>query len=452
MKLNEFYGEWSTNGIFKNLENIGLEWDLDDYSILDIEYIGGRSGMKEINPLLNNLVRNDNRYQIVTNIIKVRFLQKWNKLYATLSFNYNPISNYDMTESSSDTNVNTSTAEGTSSSEGKVSAFNTNTYENDNKVEGSNNNSVSSIGTITHTMTRSGNIGTTTSQSMVMSERSVLMWNYFEQVFADLDDLLCLKVYGEVDYVAASAGLNRDEVQRLINSTLEDGGYTTEEDVEDIIDEKLKPINIIFQPVDATGLVGEIVTFSTDAEGYGLNYRWQASSDGINWSDVVAAIGGYRDKILQLYASSGFENAMFRCEISNVTGDIAYTDVAYMHVEYIRITSQPEDAYVPVNTRAYFTIVAEGADITYQWQYKRVGEEWADSSASTAFTDEFSVNARSENDDMQVRCKLTSGTHTLTSESATLHITLTSSITSDILSIDTNVTDISNLKEVDLDD
>lgn len=45
-------------------------------------------------------------------------------------------------------------------------------------------------------LTRSGNIGVTTSQQMIMSERELWDWNFFEQVFADVDTVLTIEMYG----------------------------------------------------------------------------------------------------------------------------------------------------------------------------------------------------------------------------------------------------------------
>ena len=50
--------------------------------------------------------------------------------------------------------------------------------------------------TITHRLTRSGNIGVTTSQQMIQSERELVMWNYFREiVFPSVDKILTLSIY-----------------------------------------------------------------------------------------------------------------------------------------------------------------------------------------------------------------------------------------------------------------
>lgn len=44
-------------------------------------------------------------------------------------------------------------------------------------------------------LSRSGNIGVTTTQQMLTSEIELWQWNFYKQVFDDIDSLLCLDVY-----------------------------------------------------------------------------------------------------------------------------------------------------------------------------------------------------------------------------------------------------------------
>ena len=49
---------------------------------------------------------------------------------------------------------------------------------------------------VTRTLTRKGNIGVTTSQQMIQSQRDLLLWDYFYKVvFPDLDNFLTLQIY-----------------------------------------------------------------------------------------------------------------------------------------------------------------------------------------------------------------------------------------------------------------
>lgn len=180
---------------------------------------------------------------------------KWTKLHNVLSAQYNPIENYSMTEVTTPgvtttksrteekdvkeavgTNIKTSHAtdidtEIDNNMQTDVYGFNSASAVPSSKVHGSasdNKQNVSgtaaanydeTIGTennnfrhitadaddniITDTEThtgydtleRTGNIGVTTSQQMIESEIALWQWNYFEQVFADIDSLLALAIY-----------------------------------------------------------------------------------------------------------------------------------------------------------------------------------------------------------------------------------------------------------------
>lgn len=46
-----------------------------------------------------------------------------------------------------------------------------------------------------HTLTRSGNIGVTTSQQMLQAELDLRVYNFYDSIFADIDKILCERVY-----------------------------------------------------------------------------------------------------------------------------------------------------------------------------------------------------------------------------------------------------------------
>jgi len=58
-----------------------------------------------------------------------------------------------------------------------------------------NDGTITETGGGGHELTRSGNIGVTTTQQMIKAEREIWLWNFFEQVFSDVDNLLTLKIY-----------------------------------------------------------------------------------------------------------------------------------------------------------------------------------------------------------------------------------------------------------------
>lgn len=100
-----------------------------------------------------------------------------NGLYASTQFDYNPISNYDMTESSRDEDRAVTGGESTESS----TSFDSTTQKDVGKTVSSGTANNTNI----HTLQRSGNIGVTTTQQMIDQERGVLTFDFI-QYTADL--------------------------------------------------------------------------------------------------------------------------------------------------------------------------------------------------------------------------------------------------------------------------
>lgn len=237
-------------GIFDELATFDVPWREDIVgTILDTEYMYNVSGQKNISPLVRTLLGANNTLTgaditALSNILVGMFLLNWRKQYATLSMEYNPISNYDMTETETEsgnttgertnggtsTNVHTGTqttvdaetasgtAQGTANN--GVYGFNSSTSVGDTDASTNSTNSTQVNGTSTRTddltdrrtddftenssgthsanrrLTRSGNIGVTTSQQMLESERNLWVWNFFYNVvFPDVDRVLTLSTY-----------------------------------------------------------------------------------------------------------------------------------------------------------------------------------------------------------------------------------------------------------------
>lgn len=286
-----------TTGIFTQIRQQGLEWvTLENETALNLLYHVNRSGDKIISPLIENFTDNEtaleaNDKALIAQSAVALFSDKWEKLYSLLSLEFNPISNYDMTETENigvetssntthtgteataatgtnqvqhtgtETDINTGTETtqhtGTSgknileSTEGdsdgatdnKIFGFNSSTGVNDssntNQIHAENSKTASETTTnnLTDTrtdnlnhqrtdnltdletrnttdtttrnltdaetgetetvreLTRSGNIGVTTSQQMIQSSIDLWQWNFYNQVFEDLDTLLTISTY-----------------------------------------------------------------------------------------------------------------------------------------------------------------------------------------------------------------------------------------------------------------
>lgn len=228
LTLNSVYSEWMTKGIFSYLNVLEVPWKNDvSGNQLDIIYHGSRSGNKIIGSLIenyldNNTVSDDNKI-IIAQAIYTIYIKNWNALYKTLSLEYNPIENYSMTETENvqdthkgtlesngnNTNTYTETTLVNDTSNNQLWGFNSTDSVNSDKQTGDTTRDVESTIDNTHkntdretkditsdrTLKRSGNIGVTTSQQMIESERQLWLWNFFESVFSDIDKILVLKIY-----------------------------------------------------------------------------------------------------------------------------------------------------------------------------------------------------------------------------------------------------------------
>lgn len=261
-KLNQVIPRWMSEGIFFRLKSIvGIPWgdSIELAHRLDLVYHGNHSGDKYISPLVEKLLDNEviKSTDAVTlaNIIYDINGENWKKLWDVNTIEYNPLSNYDMTETehveiegtntgtiitdNDSTNTGTVGTVGTNSNNTNVNSSNSSNGNTDNNVFGFNSdisvgdNKVSSGTTSTddttstsndsinttvtnnlastddtivtnnlastdktdRTLTRTGNIGVTTSQQMAQASIDLARWKFFETVFNDIDAILTLSVY-----------------------------------------------------------------------------------------------------------------------------------------------------------------------------------------------------------------------------------------------------------------
>lgn len=284
MKLQTLREAWTTPisaGIFTYLQSKDVPWKtLNIDSLLNMQFHTNRSGRKIISPMVEEFtdsedaLTSEEKSQIADVVFSI-YGDKWDKLYSLLSLEYDPISNYDMTETEeiygsnseavtrtgtdttthtgtqSDTNTGTQanahtgtigvssseTSSGTSNGNTatEIYGFNSSTGVGDTDVGSSTGVSTSKSGTdtttyndtetrtdnlshqrtdnltdletrnmtdstqgsnaTTRTLTRSGNIGVTTSQQMVLSSIDLYQWNFFNQVFEDIDSILTIQTY-----------------------------------------------------------------------------------------------------------------------------------------------------------------------------------------------------------------------------------------------------------------
>ena len=113
-KLKELYN--LTDSIFTDLQSLDVPWKNKNISQkLDIAYMGNQSGNKWASPLLEQFIDENGEISAqdrgtIASVVFALNNENWSKLYATMSFEYDPIENYSMVEQM--TNDNTVTQYG----------------------------------------------------------------------------------------------------------------------------------------------------------------------------------------------------------------------------------------------------------------------------------------------------------------------------------------------------
>lgn len=250
MRLNKAwdYKVLSNKGIFNALGMLTFpagerpEWlTAEAVRSLDREYHLNRSGQKESAPIIDALIIDHpvNKYLTETdknalaNIIYNKYQDKWARYWRIVKIEYNPIENYSMIETEtpdiSHKHKVSPDFKLTQSQSVESDITTTDTTQNQNSVYGYNNalpvpSADTEVETQSHTLaapesnktvneseqtgytedtetgtrelTRSGNIGVTTSQQMAQSE--IDLWrdyNFYNAVMLDIDRVLTLLVY-----------------------------------------------------------------------------------------------------------------------------------------------------------------------------------------------------------------------------------------------------------------
>lgn len=185
-----------TKGICSYIqEYIGLDWFTADMAnILDKDLYFGRSTTKYISPLFTNLLSNMSQEEAMQNLAKniiLKFRENWDDIYkAYFETIYKPLENYSMVEQEN-TGVNVTVV-----NEGKNKSYGFNSVEGEDVSSGtSSSNTTSNFDDNRRQLTRSGNIGITTSQQMLQAELDLREYNFFDKILRDIDSVVCLGVY-----------------------------------------------------------------------------------------------------------------------------------------------------------------------------------------------------------------------------------------------------------------
>lgn len=122
-------------------------------------------------------------------------LAAWEKLYATESFVYNPIENYNMQDHWTDTGSGEYSSSGDNSITTEQAAFDGSTLKKTEEVSGEHSEEGDNSSTLEHYQQRSGNIGTMTTQQMIMQERQIADYSIYKQIADEFKKEFCIMIY-----------------------------------------------------------------------------------------------------------------------------------------------------------------------------------------------------------------------------------------------------------------
>lgn len=161
----------------------------DDSKTLDLEYYLGVSGNKYITPLVEKLYDFDDTTYLskIADIFILRFADNLKRIYDALNVNYQPLNNYDMVE---DENVG---SEIKTDLNNNYFGFN-GTSDDGEKVNKNSSTTSGDYEKNKRKLTRSGNIGVTSSQDLLNAELETRKYNFYKYVYKCIDSIMCLDI------------------------------------------------------------------------------------------------------------------------------------------------------------------------------------------------------------------------------------------------------------------
>ena len=182
-----------------------------------------------------------------------------------------------------------------------------------------------------------------------------------------------------------------------------------------------QPLRITSQPRSQSVAVGECAIFTVEAEGSNVSYYWtyrKNSEDSWHYCS-----GDCKSASLSITASEQNNGYQYRCLVSSA-GDTIFSDSATLAVlSSVKITKQPASQSVKDGETAKFSVKADGSSLKYQWQYRSSSTaSWSNCTASGNQTATVSVAATTAKNGFYYRCKITSGSTTVYSDTVTLTV------------------------------
>jgi len=145
---------------------------------------------------------------------------------------------------------------------------------------------------------------------------------------------------------------------------------------------------ITSNPSSTTICAGFNTSYTVGATGAGLTYQWQVNS-GAGWTNLSTGgvySGTNTATLIITGATVGMNGYQYECVVSGTCTPSATSSSATITVNAPpSITTQPADAYFCSGGTVTYTVSANGAGLTYQWQVN-TGTGWINLTTSATYS------------------------------------------------------------------
>ncbi len=173
---------------------------------------------------------------------------------------------------------------------------------------------------------------------------------------ADTEESACVEI-SEADENTAEAPVDPEIAENA------KAVYFNEEDV--FTTAAIQKAEILTQPVNFYGSLGDTIVFSVEAQGDGLTYVWKSRTKGRTaWSN--AKMTGKDTSSMTGELTAERLNYEYACQITDKYGNTVMTDAVWMAIYTpIEITVQPSDVETAAGETTEFAVQADGCGLTY---------------------------------------------------------------------------------------
>lgn len=186
---------------------------------------------------------------------------------------------------------------------------------------------------------------------------------------------------------------------------------------------------ITSQPTNATGCVGNSVSFNVNTTGSNVSYQWQVSIDG---GTTFTNIAGETTASLSINnLTTSMNGNRYRVVINNTCTTALNSGSAILTISAAAaITNQPTASTACVGSNTTFSVATSGSVVGYQWQVSSDGgATFTDITGATNAVLSL-TNLTGSMDNNQYKVVITScGSNTISSNTAILHVTAAATFT-----------------------